>query len=44
MKPHDYDEDVIAWANQQAQFLRSGRFDCLDIKHLADEIEDVGIK
>ncbi|MBB1074712.1 DUF29 domain-containing protein [Rhodoferax sp. 4810] len=42
MQPHNYDDDVIAWANEQAQFLRSGRFDCLDIQHLADEIEDVG--
>ena len=42
MNPHKYDDDVIAWANEQAQFLRSGRFDCLDIQHLADEIEDVG--
>lgn len=37
-----YNFDVIAWANEQASFLRSGRFDALDIEHLADEIEDVG--
>lgn len=37
-----YDFDVIAWANEQAQLLRSGRFDLLDIEHLADEVEDVG--
>lgn len=37
-----YDKDVIAWANEQATFLREGRFDLLDIEHLADEIEDVG--
>jgi hypothetical protein len=37
-----YDDDVIAWANQQAQLLRAGRFDQLDIEHLAEEIEDVG--
>lgn len=37
-----YDEDVIAWANEQARLLRAGRFDMLDIEHLADEIEDVG--
>lgn len=37
-----YDEDVIAWANQQARLLRAGRFDQLDIEHLAEEIEDVG--
>ena len=37
-----YDEDVVAWANQQAAYLRNGRFDRLDIAHLAEEIEDVG--
>jgi hypothetical protein len=39
---HSYENDVIAWANEQAEFIRSGRFDLLDIEHLADEIEDVG--
>jgi len=37
-----YDKDVIAWAQEQANLLRSGRFDALDIEHLAEEIEDVG--
>ena len=37
-----YDFDVIAWANEQAAFIRAGRFDLLDIEHIADEIEDVG--
>jgi hypothetical protein len=37
-----YETDVIAWANEQAAFIRSGRFDLLDLEHLADEIEDVG--
>ncbi|SDH58978.1 protein of unknown function DUF29 [Paraburkholderia phenazinium] len=36
-----YDEDVSAWAFEQARFLRERRFDLLDIEHLADEIEDV---
>ncbi|WP_408529742.1 DUF29 family protein [Paraburkholderia nemoris] len=36
------DEDVFAWAVEQARFLREGRFDLLDIEHIADEIEDVG--
>ncbi|MGF6727746.1 hypothetical protein P3T43_007138 [Paraburkholderia sp. GAS41] len=36
-----YDEDVSAWAFEQARFLREHRFDLLDIAHLADEIEDV---
>lgn len=37
-----YDKDVIAWAQEQAKLLRSGRFDALDIEHIAEEIEDVG--
>jgi hypothetical protein len=37
-----YETDVIAWANRQAQLLRAGRFDELDIEHIAEEIEDVG--
>ncbi|WP_295405410.1 DUF29 domain-containing protein [uncultured Thiocystis sp.] len=37
-----YERDVIAWANEQASLLRAGRFDLLDIEHLAEEIEDVG--
>ena len=37
-----YDKDIVAWATEQAQLLRAGRFDLLDIEHIADEIEDVG--
>jgi len=37
-----YDTDVMAWANEQASFIRAGRFDLLDREHIADEIEDVG--
>jgi Domain of unknown function DUF29 len=37
-----YDKDVILWSEQQARLLRAGRFDELDVEHLADEIEDVG--
>lgn len=39
---NSYDNDVMAWANEQARLLRAGRFDALDIEHIADEIEDVG--
>jgi hypothetical protein len=42
MTMHSYETDVIAWANEQAAFIRAGRFDLLDIEHIADEIEDVG--
>lgn len=37
-----YESDVVAWANEQARLLRAGRFELLDIEHLAGEIEDVG--
>jgi hypothetical protein len=39
---HRYETDVIAWAEEQAAFLRSGNLAALDIEHLAEEIEDVG--
>jgi hypothetical protein len=37
-----YETDVIAWANEQAALLRSGKFSDLDLEHIADEVEDVG--
>jgi hypothetical protein len=37
-----YDEDVVAWAEQQAALLRSGQWSQLDIDNVAGEIEDVG--
>jgi len=37
-----YETDVVAWAEEQAGLLRAGRFDLLDIEHIAEEIEDVG--
>ena len=37
-----YGKDVNAWANEQARLLRAGRFDLLDIEHIAAELEDVG--
>ncbi len=37
-----YEVDIVAWANEQAQLLRAGRLDLLDIEHIAEEIEDVG--
>lgn len=40
--PYSYDRDIMAWATEQARLLRAGRFEALDIEHIADEIEDVG--
>jgi hypothetical protein len=37
-----YDEDVIAWAEQQSRLLRSRQWSQLDIDNIAEEIEDVG--
>lgn len=40
--PVGYDQDVMAWAIEQARLIRAGRLDQLDLEHIADEIEDVG--
>jgi len=37
-----YDDDVAAWASEQAALMRAGRSDQLDLEHIAEEIEDVG--
>ena len=37
-----YETDVLAWANEQARLIRAGRFELLDLEHIAEEIEDVG--
>lgn len=37
-----YEDDVVAWASEQARLLRSGQFERLDREHIAEEIEDVG--
>ena len=37
-----YKQDIVAWAQEQARLIRAGRFDLLDLEHIADEIDDVG--
>ena len=37
-----YEKDVVAWANEQARFIRAGNWSAIDIENLAEEIEDVG--
>jgi type II secretory pathway component PulM len=37
-----YDEDFAIWTAETARLLRAGRFDEVDIEHVADEIEDMG--
>lgn len=39
---HKYETDIVAWSKEQATLIRTGRFDLLDINHIAEEIEDVG--
>lgn len=36
-----YDEDFPLWAERQAELLRAGRFDELDLENLIDEVEDL---
>lgn len=42
MNSMNYETDIVSWANQQAQWLRTKQFHLLDLEHLAEEIEDVG--
>ena len=37
-----YEQDIVAWANEQAQLLRSHKLSSIDIENIAEEIEDVG--
>lgn len=37
-----YETDIVAWAKEQAEFIRTGQYDQLDLTHIAEEIEDVG--
>ncbi|RIK43384.1 MAG: DUF29 domain-containing protein [Chloroflexi bacterium] len=38
-----YDTDFYAWTQQQANLLRQGELAKLDIEHLIEEIEDMGM-
>jgi hypothetical protein len=37
-----YENDIVAWAKEQAYLLRSGQLSAIDIERIAEEIEDVG--
>jgi hypothetical protein len=39
---HAYDKDILAWSQEQAQLIRTGQFELIDVVHVAEEIEDVG--
>ena len=40
--PVTYDSDYYGWVQQQAELLRSGQFDQLDLEHLLEEVESLG--
>ena len=42
MNTQNYREDFHAWAYQNAQLLREGRFEEIDIENIAEELEDMG--
>src|SRR5262245_41185278 len=37
-----YGQDLYAWAKAQADLLRAGRYADLDLKHLIEEVDDLG--
>lgn len=37
-----YESDVVAWASEQAAVIRANLFAQLDLKHIAEDIEDLG--
>jgi hypothetical protein len=39
---HGYEQDLNAWAHEQARLLRAGHFESLDVEHVAEEIEAMG--
>jgi Domain of unknown function DUF29 len=42
VNPGLYEQDFYVWTRKQADLLRAGRFDELDLPHLIDEVEDLG--
>jgi hypothetical protein len=37
-----YEQDFYAWTRHQAELLRAGRWQSLDLEHLVEEIESMG--
>jgi hypothetical protein len=37
-----YDDDFVAWTQEQARLLRSGQFSQVDVENVAEEIESMG--
>jgi Domain of unknown function DUF29 len=42
LRPSFYEEDYLAWTEQQVALLRAGRADEVDLGNLIDELEDMG--
>jgi hypothetical protein len=42
VRPSLYDQDFLAWTEQQAALLRAGRVDQLDLDNLAEELDTMG--
>jgi hypothetical protein len=42
VRPSLYDEDFLAWTEQQATLVRAGRLDQLDLENLAEELDTMG--
>ena len=42
VRPSLYDQDYLAWTEQQAALVRAGRLDQLDRDNLAEELETMG--
>ena len=40
-KPSLYDQDYVAWLEEQVQHLRAGRLDQLDVENVAEELESL---
>ena len=38
----DYDRDFYSWLTEQARHVREGRWDAIDARNLAEEIESLG--
>ena len=36
-----YDDDIYAWAQQQAEALRAKDWAALNVEHLAEEVDDL---
>ena len=41
--PSKYERDFFKWTQEQVGHLRAGRFKALDLAHLAEEIESMGV-